>query len=165
MCYSHLPCHVHAMLRPCRSSQDHGTARPSRDGLWAACQRSASSGYHAEFHEGCYQKRTNLRCRRPVWNQTTFITDEEKSGSSTLQKRRSVSVGLAVRIFSATTRTFTTDTALTEHGRGAAWARHAMCESTFSPTDNTRQQNFTFFLSHEGKYQILIELLTLNSNM
>jgi hypothetical protein len=31
--------------------------------------------------------------------------------------------------------------------------------------DYTRQQNFTFFLSHEGKYQILIELLTLNSNM
>jgi len=29
----------------------------------------------------------------------------------------------------------------------------------------TRQQNFTFFLAHEGKYQILIELLTLNSNM
>jgi len=30
---------------------------------------------------------------------------------------------------------------------------------------NTRQQNFTFFLAHEGKYQILIELLTLNWNM
>jgi len=29
----------------------------------------------------------------------------------------------------------------------------------------TRQQNFTFFLAHKGKYQILIELLTLNSNM
>ena len=32
-------------------------------------------------------------------------------------------------------------------------------------TDYTRQQNLTFVLVHEGKYQILIELLTLNSNM
>jgi hypothetical protein len=26
--------------------------------MWATCQRSASSGYHAEFHEGCHQKQT-----------------------------------------------------------------------------------------------------------
>jgi len=60
---SHLPCHAHAvphaMLWPCRSSQGHGTVRPSRDDLWATCPRSASSGYHAEFHEDCYQKHTN----------------------------------------------------------------------------------------------------------
>ena len=31
---SHLPCRAHAMLWPCLSSQGHGTARPSRDGLW-----------------------------------------------------------------------------------------------------------------------------------
>ena len=41
------PCHP----RPCRSSQGHGTACPSRDGLWDTCLRSASSGYHAELHE------------------------------------------------------------------------------------------------------------------
>ena len=65
---SHLPCpcHAHAILRPCRSSQGHGTARLSRDGLWATCPRSASSGYHTESHEGCCQKDTNLRCRWPV---------------------------------------------------------------------------------------------------
>ena len=28
---SHLPCHAHAMLRSCRSSQGHSTARPSLD--------------------------------------------------------------------------------------------------------------------------------------
>jgi hypothetical protein len=27
--------------------------------MWATCPRSASSGYHAQFHEGCYQKHTN----------------------------------------------------------------------------------------------------------
>jgi hypothetical protein len=32
--------------------------------MWAACLRSASYGYHAEFHEGCYQKHNNpLNCR------------------------------------------------------------------------------------------------------
>jgi hypothetical protein len=50
-----------------------------------------------------------------------------KCGSSTLQKGQFV--GLAVRIFPATTRTFTKDTSLLEKGRGAAWhvwinARH-----------------------------------------
>jgi len=89
---SQLPCHAHAMLLPCRSSQGHWTACPSRDGMWATCPRSASSGYHAEFHEGCYQRHKSLRCRWPVWNQIPFVTDEEKSGSSTLQKRRSVTL-------------------------------------------------------------------------
>jgi hypothetical protein len=27
--------------------------------MWATCPCSASFGYHAEFHEGCYQKHTN----------------------------------------------------------------------------------------------------------
>ena len=54
-------------------------------------------------------------------------------------------VELAVRIFPATMRTFTKDTALSEqgrgvtrhvcinaqYGRGTAWARHDMCESAF----------------------------------
>jgi hypothetical protein len=32
--------------------------------MWATCLRSASSGYHTEFHEGCYQKHTHpLKCR------------------------------------------------------------------------------------------------------
>jgi hypothetical protein len=48
-----------AMPCPCHSSQGHGTARPSRDSLWATCPHSASSSYHAEFHEDCYQKHTN----------------------------------------------------------------------------------------------------------
>jgi len=39
------------LVIPCLSSQGHVTARPSRVGLWATCSRSASSGYHAEFHE------------------------------------------------------------------------------------------------------------------
>ena len=34
---SHLPCHAHDMLRPCRSSQGHSTARPSGDGCALLC--------------------------------------------------------------------------------------------------------------------------------
>ena len=45
-----------------------------------------------------------------------------KSSSSTLQKKTiCYTVGLAVRIFPVTMRTFTKDTALSEQGRGAAW--------------------------------------------
>jgi len=57
-----------------------------------------------------------------------------KCGIGTLPKRRSVKLGLAVRIFPAATRT-SKDTALLEQGRGMAWhvwinARHGMCELT-----------------------------------
>ena len=71
---SHLPCHAHAVLRPCRSDSDFSRPRLSTararhghgmtcvnyhqlsiEGLWASCPLSASSGYHAEFHEGRYQ--------------------------------------------------------------------------------------------------------------
>jgi hypothetical protein len=69
----------------------------------------------------CYQNHANLRCKWPVRNQT-FVVDEEKSDSSTLQKKMiCYTVGLAVRIFPATTRTFMKGTALSEQGRGMAW--------------------------------------------
>ena len=121
-----MPCRAHAMLLPCRSFQGHGTARPSRDGLWATCPRSASSGYHAEFHEG-YQTHTSLRCRWPVWNQTPFVMGEEKSGSSTLQKRRSVKLldwqfGYFRLLCELSRRT--------RHCWSRAGARHGMCELT-----------------------------------
>jgi hypothetical protein len=35
--------------------------RPSKDGMWATCWHSASSGYYAEFHDGCYQNHTKNR--------------------------------------------------------------------------------------------------------
>jgi len=48
--------------------------------------------------------------------------DEEKSGSSTLQKKKTIcyTVELAVRIFPAIMRTFSKDTALSEQGKGTA---------------------------------------------
>jgi len=38
-------------------------------------------------------------------------------------------------------------------------------DRTFVHSDYTGQQNLTFFLAHEEKYLILIELLKLNSNV
>jgi hypothetical protein len=60
--------------------------------MWATCLRSASSGYHAEFIEGCYQKHTNpLNCRTNSSDISGYHAD------------------------------FTKDTALSENGRGAVW--------------------------------------------
>ena len=116
---SHLPCHVHAM--PFFSRPRHGTARLSREGLWATCPRSASSGYHAEFHEvvnrsiqisdagGQYETKKVSHGRGKEWQHNTKR-----------KKKICLSVALAVRIFPATMRNFTKDKALSEHGRGAA---------------------------------------------
>jgi hypothetical protein len=39
--------------------------------MWATCPSSASSGYHAEFHEGSYQKHTYpLNC----WTSSSDIS-------------------------------------------------------------------------------------------
>jgi hypothetical protein len=58
------PCHPLTM--PFFSRPRHSTAFHRRpvghtkwSVLWATCSRSASPGYHAEFHEDCYQKHTN----------------------------------------------------------------------------------------------------------
>jgi hypothetical protein len=80
---SYMPCRNRAIPRPCRSESDFSRPRhraawtrherdiarvnyhcPSRYGMWATSPRSASSGHHAEFHEGCYQKHTNPLNRR-----------------------------------------------------------------------------------------------------
>ena len=128
------PCHP----KPYRSSQSHGTARPSRDYLLAFGSFRLPRGVPRS-----YQMHTNHRCRWPVWNQTPFAWTRKGVVAAHYKKD---SVGLAVRIFPATIRTFTKDTALSEqgrgaawhvwinarHGRGTAWARHAMCESALT---------------------------------
>jgi hypothetical protein len=47
---SHLPCHTHSIPDHAvllKATAQHGR----REGLWANCPHSASSGYHVEFHE------------------------------------------------------------------------------------------------------------------
>jgi hypothetical protein len=111
------PCHP----RPWRSSQGYGTAWPPRDALWANYQRSASSGYHTNFHEVIIrripiseaggQRETKHRLSR---TRKRVVVAYYKIADDLLDS------GLAVRIFPATMRTFTKDTALSEQGRGAA---------------------------------------------
>ena len=60
--------------RPCRCSQGHGTAWPSREYLLAFGFFRLLRG----VPRSCYQMHTNFRCRWPVWNQTPFIMDEGK---------------------------------------------------------------------------------------
>jgi hypothetical protein len=44
--------------------------------MWATCPLSASSGYHAEFHEGCYEKHTNtLNCRTSISDISGYHAD------------------------------------------------------------------------------------------
>ena len=85
-----VPCHAHAMLRPCSSSQGHSTARPSSRGL-------EKNGMVREWHvRGMASvNQTRLHC----------VNQMGKTHSNPLAAR---------------------------HGRGTAWARHAMCESVFT---------------------------------
>jgi hypothetical protein len=51
--------------------------------MWATCPRSTSSGYHAEFHEGCYQKHTNpLNCRSSSSGISGYNADFDERHSS-----------------------------------------------------------------------------------
>jgi hypothetical protein len=104
------PCHP----RPCRCSQGHDTARPSRDYLFAFGFFRLPCG----VPRNCNQMHTDLRCRWPVWNQTPFAWTRKRVVAAHYKKD---SVGLAVRIFPATMRTLTKDTALSKQGRSAAW--------------------------------------------
>jgi hypothetical protein len=50
--------------------------RASRDGMWATCPPSASSGYHAEFEEDFFQKHTNpLNCRTSSSDISGYLAD------------------------------------------------------------------------------------------
>jgi hypothetical protein len=97
-----MPCSDHAVLF--KATAQHGRREtacgpPARVRLLPATTRGVPRSLLSEAYHSPSQR---------------SIPTTVKSGSSTLQKR------LAVRIFPATTRTFTKDTAMSEQGRGAA---------------------------------------------
>ena len=111
------PCHP----RPCHSSQAHDIAWPSRKSLWTNCPRSASSGYHAEFHEVVIRRipisDAGGQCdtkHRLSWTRKRVVAAHYK-------KADLLHCWTCSRIFLATMRTFTKDMTLSEQGRGAAW--------------------------------------------
>jgi len=114
---SHLPCH--ALTMPFFSRPRHSMAVKRRPVGYLP-----AFGFFRLLHE------VPRRLLSEAYQSSSqrSIPTTLKSGSSTLQKRRSVKLGLAVQIFPATTRTFTKDTALSERSR--AQVRHGMCELT-----------------------------------
>jgi hypothetical protein len=118
------------MPRPCHATTMHfwkrEFSRPRHSTAWAwhvwisighpetvcgrICRRSASSGYHAEFHEGCYQKHTTPLNRRTISSDISGYHADFHEGHGTVGEWQGR--GMAW------------------HGRGKAWARYGMCELT-----------------------------------
>jgi len=59
--YTVRPCLIHTCHAASISCSDHAVLlkATAQHSLWATRPRLVSSGYHAEFHEHCYQKHTN----------------------------------------------------------------------------------------------------------
>ena len=112
---SHLPCRAHAIPDHAillKATAQHGR-RERACGLTARVQLlPAITRSSTKLLSDAYQSQLQVASVKP-----NTVTDEEKSGSSTLQK----DVLLPFRIFPPTMRIFTKDTALSEQGMGAAW--------------------------------------------
>jgi hypothetical protein len=84
--------------------------------LKETAQRGISMVWHMWISIG----RPETACGRPA--RVRLLPTTTRSSTKVI---RSIpicyTVGLAIRIFPATTRNFTKDTALVENGRGAAW--------------------------------------------
>ena len=139
VCDSHLPCRAQAIPNRAgllKATERHGR-RGTACGLLARVRvLPATTRSTTKLLSDAYQSQMKVVSVKP----NTVCMDEEKSGSSTLQKWRCYTVGQVVLIFPATMRTFTKDTALwgsragAQYGRGTARARHAMCESATNLT-------------------------------
>ena len=135
---SHLPCHPmplpcfdHAVLLKATAQhvrRETACALPARIRLLPATTRSYTRIVISSITISAAGGQCEIKLRLS-WTRKRVIAAHYKK-----KKDELLTVGLAVRIFSATTRTFTKDTALSEHGRGVAWARPSMCESAFSIT-------------------------------
>jgi hypothetical protein len=113
---SHLPCRAHTT--PFFSRPRHSTAVERRP-----------VGYLPTFTFFRLPRGVPQRLLSETYQSSSHrsIPTTVKSGSSTLQKKTiCYTVGPAVRIFPAITRTFTKDTALSEQSRGAAWHGNGM---------------------------------------
>ena len=145
------PCHP----RPCHSSQGHGTAWPSREGLWPNCQLSASSGYNAEFQEVVIRRIPILDAGGQCETKHSLSWTRKRVVAAHYKKDDLLYCGLAVVYFRlpcghsrrrrhcwirAGARhgmcELTHGMAGERHGNGmgAAWEWHAMCESAFTVT-------------------------------
>jgi hypothetical protein len=141
-----MPCSDHAVLLKAtaqyvRRETACGLPAPIRL-LPAATRRSTKVVIRTPISDAAGQCET----KRLLWTRKRVVAAHYKK-----KKKRDdmLNCWIAVRIFSATMRTSTKDTVLSEHGRGAAWrvwingtvwqgnsmgmawARHAMCKAAF----------------------------------
>jgi hypothetical protein len=115
--------------------------------MWATCQRPASSGYQAEFHEGCYQKHNNpLNCRTISGYNADFHEGHgsvrEWQGHGMAGARHGMCE--LTRNGIAGARYGTCE--LTRHGM--AGARHGMCELTRHGMAGTRHGRYMAWQGH-----------------
>ena len=149
MCLCHLnyrvrPCLIHtchAMLRPCRSSQGHGTAWPSRDGrVWftlampCPCHALTMPFFSRAQHCTAVSRRpcSAVSLRRMAWSEYGMASMNQTRPHCVNQIGKTHSKPLAAR-----------------HGRGTAWARIAMCESALNVPSYYTSQHFliSFYLT------------------
>ena len=108
--------------RPCHSSQGHGTAWPSRKSLWTNCPRLASSSYHTDFHEVVIRCIPNTDAAGQCETKHCLSRTRKRVIAAHYKKDDLLHCWTSSRIFPATMRTFTKDTALSEQGRGGGMA-------------------------------------------
>jgi hypothetical protein len=113
------------MPRPCHSSQGHGTSWPSRKSLWTKCQRSASSGYHAEFHEVVIRRIPISDAGGQCETKHCLLWTMKRVVAAHYKKDDLLHCGLAVGYF-----WLPCGHSRTRHCRSRAGARHGMCELT-----------------------------------
>ena len=124
---SHLPCHAHAIPDHAillKATAQHGRREracglTSRFRLLPAITRSST-----KLKSHAYQSQMQVASVKP----NTVVMDDEKSGSSTLQKRRSVT--LLDQQFGYF-RLPCGHSRRTRHCRSRAGARHGICELTY----------------------------------
>jgi hypothetical protein len=87
--------------------------------MWATYPRLVSSGYHADFHEGCYQKHTTPLNRRASSSDISRYHADFHEGHGTVGRMAGARHGMCE---------------LTRKGkaRGTAWTRYGMCELPFT---------------------------------
>ena len=124
-----MPCSYHAVLLNATAQnvrRETACGLSARIRLLPATTRSSTKIISIPISDAGGQSETKQRLS---WTRKKVVAAHYK-------KTICWTIELAARIFSATARTFTKDTALSEHCRCAARARHAMCESALTVSSN-----------------------------
>ena len=137
---SHLPCHAHAMLRQCRFSQGHSTARPSSVSeclvLWKGAPRYSKGRITHSLPCTCRAHADPLPCHAPTmpfFSRPQHRTAVSRRPCCGLQKNSMVGAwhGRGMASVNQTRPHCVNQMGKTHskplaarHGRESAWARH-----------------------------------------